>query len=205
MGFARPGSVAAESINSPFSQDQSSPPRRGSWSSMFGKTPSYMDVVLPSQIRSPLRNSWLRPVSIPTSSLEPRASPGAPAGRPSPDDRWHRWRAGVGNLPNTQFTAGEAGRHGELASYLASSEPRPLMNGFLVSWAAGSQLGVVSLPAAEGEATAPRRNGAGWLRAREWLPEADRTAEAARQSDRRRRRLVDAHDMRVVQVHQTTQ
>lgn len=138
-------------------------------------------------------------------SLEPRASPGAPAGRTSPDDRWHRWRAGVGNLPNTQFTAGEAGRHGELASYLASSEPRPLMNGFLVSWAAGSQLGVVSLPAAKGEATAPRRNGAGWLRAREWLPEADRTAEAARQSVRRRRRLVDAHDMRVVQVHQTTQ
>lgn len=39
---------------------------------MFGKTPSYMGVVLPSPIRSPLRNSWLRPVSIPTSSLEPR-------------------------------------------------------------------------------------------------------------------------------------
>lgn len=72
----------------------------------------------------------------------------------------------------------------------------------MVSWSAGQlggQLGVVSLPAAEGEATTPTRHGAGWLRGREWLPEADGTAEAARQSGRGR--LVDAHDMKVVQVH----
>jgi len=77
------------------------------------------------------------PVSIPR--LERPASPGTPAGRTSPDDKWHRCRAGVSNLPihSTLLASGWTRRDGtaSLLSYLASSEPRPLMNGFLVSWA----------------------------------------------------------------------
>jgi hypothetical protein len=129
---------------------------------MFGKTPSYMDVVLPSQIRSPLRNSWLRPVSIPTlRASEPRQEPQL-AGRVQTTGGTDA-ELGSATYPihSTPLASGvdEAGRHGEFAIAPRQLRTTPVDEWFLGQL--GRHLGVVSLPAAEGEATAPRRNGEG--------------------------------------------
>ncbi|KAK0753407.1 hypothetical protein B0T18DRAFT_396702 [Schizothecium vesticola] len=160
VGLTRPDAAAHLRMGS-FSQDQSSP--RGGDHGRACLARPHLTWMLFCHLRSDLRSGTPGCALSPSPRLEPRASPGAPVGRTSPDDRWHRCRAGASNLPNTQDTSGvwvdEAGRHGEFAIVPRQLRTTPVDEWFLGQL--GSQLGVVSLPAAEGEATAPRRNGEG--------------------------------------------